>query len=371
MRRREFIGLIGGAVAWPIKARAQQSRPMRRVGFLRVGPPPPAFIDGFRQGMRERGLIEGQHFVIEYGLAKSAAQIPDVATELVTRRLDVLFASGAPSVLPARDVAGRTPVVFVATIDPVAAGLVTSLARHDQNISGMTSISGDVIAKRLQMIKEVIPTLNRVALLVRESSPDTAQYVRESQTAARNLGVELQIEIERNPTDLEGIFVAVRSANALVVADDAEFTAQRDEIAELALRNRLPSVSGLRELAEAGGLMAYGASFGDLYRRAASHIQNSTGCQGFRSSDRTTSEVRVRTEHADGQIAWPLNSAITASPRRRGYRVRRVTSGFGTKRTCRQRCRMSAPRGILLQKSQKPQLLNSRQRTKQATIAAR
>src|SRR5260221_14674514 len=84
MRRREFIGLISGAVAWPIKARAQQSRPMRRVGFLRVGPPPPAFIDGFRQGMRERGLIEGQHFVIEYGLAKSAAQIPDVATELVT-----------------------------------------------------------------------------------------------------------------------------------------------------------------------------------------------------------------------------------------------------------------------------------------------
>ena len=128
MRRREFLGVLGGvAAAWPVMARAQ-SEPMRRVGFLRVGPPPPAFIDGFRQGMRERGLIEGQHFVIEYGLAKSAAQIPDVATELVTRRLDVLVASGTPSVLPARDAAGRTPVVFVATIDPVAAGLVTSLA---------------------------------------------------------------------------------------------------------------------------------------------------------------------------------------------------------------------------------------------------
>jgi len=220
--------------------------------------------------MRERGLIEGQHFVIEYGLAKSAAQIPDVATELVTRRLDVLFASGTPSVLPARDAAGRTPVVFVATIDPVAAGLVTSLARHDQNITGMTSISGDVIAKRLQMIKEVVPTLSRVALLVRESSPDTAR-------------VELQIEIERNPTDLEGIFVAARSADVLVVADDAEFTAQRVEIAELALRNRLPSVSGLRQLAEAGGLMAYGASFGDLYRRAASHV--SKILQGAKASD--------------------------------------------------------------------------------------
>jgi putative tryptophan/tyrosine transport system substrate-binding protein len=194
MRRREFLGVLGGvAVAWPVVARAQQSEPMRRVGFLRVGPPPPAFIDGFRQGMRERGLIEGQHFVIEYGLAISAAQIPDVATELVTSRLDVLVASGTPSVLPARDAAGRTPVVFVATIDPVAAGLVTSLARHDQNITGMTSISGDVIAKRLQMIKELVPTLNRVALLVRESSPDTAQYVRESRTAAQALGVDLQI----------------------------------------------------------------------------------------------------------------------------------------------------------------------------------
>src|SRR5258708_35121202 len=163
MRRRELIGLIGGAVAWPIKVRAQQSRPMRRVGFLRVGPPPPAFIDGFRQGMRERGLIEGQHFVIEYGLAKSAAQIPDVATELVTRRLDVLFASGTPSVLPARDAAGRTPVVFVATIDPVAAGLVASPARHDQNIPGMTSISGDVIAKRLHMMKRGGPNPHRGA----------------------------------------------------------------------------------------------------------------------------------------------------------------------------------------------------------------
>src|SRR5258705_5057025 len=104
--------------------------------------------------MRERGLIEGQHFVIEYGLAKSAAQIPDVATELVTRRLDVLVASGTPSVLPARDAAGRTPVVFVATIDPVAAGVVTNLPRHDQKITRMNSISGEVIARRLHMVQK-------------------------------------------------------------------------------------------------------------------------------------------------------------------------------------------------------------------------
>jgi putative ABC transport system substrate-binding protein len=273
VNRRELIISLGCSVmAAPIAALAQEGKKGRRIGFLRVGPPPAAFIDGFRQGLREQGYVEGQHYVIEYGLAQNAAQIPEAAADLVRRRLDIMIASGTPSVLPARDAAGRTPVVFVATLDPVAAGLVASLAKPGQNITGMTSISGDVIAKRLQMMREMLPRLTRVALMVRESSPDTAQYVRESQTAARSLGIELQIEIERNPKDLERIFAAAQRADAVVVADDAEFTSQRDSIAELALRNRLPTISGLRELAEAGCLMAYGASFGDLYRRAASHV---------------------------------------------------------------------------------------------------
>jgi putative tryptophan/tyrosine transport system substrate-binding protein len=222
--------------------------------------------------LRELGYLEGQHFVIEYGLAESVAQIPDAAAELVRHRVDIIVASGTPSVLPARDAAGQTPVVFVATIDPVAAGLVASLARPDHNITGMTSISTDVIAKRLQMVRELLPKLTKVALLVRESSPDTAQYVKESATAARNLSIELQVEIERDPKDLEGVFVAAKGASALLVADDAEFTAHRTQIAELALKNQLPTISGLRELAEAGGLMTYGPSFDELYRRAASHV---------------------------------------------------------------------------------------------------
>jgi putative ABC transport system substrate-binding protein len=150
MRRREVITVLGGAVAaWSLAARAQQPRQMRRIGFLRVGPPPSAFIDGFRQGMREQHLIEGQHFVIEFGLAQSAAQVPDAAAELVRSKVDVIVASGTPSVFPAREAAGQIPVVFIATIDPVAAGLVASLASPGRNITGMTSISGDVIAKRL------------------------------------------------------------------------------------------------------------------------------------------------------------------------------------------------------------------------------
>jgi putative ABC transport system substrate-binding protein len=274
MKRREFITLLGGAAAaWPLVARAQETGKFSRIGFLRVGPPPAAFIDGFRQGLREQGLVEGQHFVIEYSLAQSAAQMPDAAAELVLRKVDIIVASGTPSVLPARNAASQIPVVFVATLDPVATGLVASLARPGRNVTGMTSISGDLIAKRLQLTKELVPNLTRIAILVRESSPTAAQYVQESRTAARTLGVELQILSERNPKDLDGIFVAVQGSSALVVADDAEFTARRAQIAELALRNRLPTVSGLREIVEAGGLMAYGASFGELYRRAASQVR--------------------------------------------------------------------------------------------------
>jgi putative tryptophan/tyrosine transport system substrate-binding protein len=273
MRRRAFIIFLGCAVsAWPIAALAQAARKLRRIGFLRVGSPPAAFIDGFRQGLRELGLVEGQDFVVEYVLAQSAEQIPYAAAELAHRRVDIILASGTPSVLPARDAAGQIPVVFVATLDPVATELVASLAKPGRNITGMTSVSGDVIAKRLQMLRELLPNLTKVAILVRAASPTAAQYVQESQTAARSMGIQLQIETERHPRDLAGIFVATRGANALVVADDAEFTDHRAQIAELALRNRLPTISGLREMVEAGGLMAYGASFGELYRRAASHV---------------------------------------------------------------------------------------------------
>jgi putative ABC transport system substrate-binding protein len=222
--------------------------------------------------MREMGLVEGRDFTIEYSLAQSAAQISESAADLMRRKVDLIVASGTPSVVPAKAVAGQIPVVFVATLDPVATGLVASLARPGGNVTGMTSISGDIIAKRVQLIRELLPNLKKIAILVRESSPRTPQYIQESMAAARNLGVELQVLTERDPNYLDEVFAAAEGSGALVVADDAEFTANRAKIAELALRNRLPIISGLREVAEAGGLMAYGASFGELYRRAASHV---------------------------------------------------------------------------------------------------
>jgi ABC-type uncharacterized transport system substrate-binding protein len=276
MNRRGFISLLGGAaassVSWPFVALAQEAKPVRRIGFLRVGPPPPAFIGNFRQGLRDLGLVEGQHFVIEFALAPSATQMPATAAELVHRGVDLVVASGTPSVVPAKDAAGRRPVVFVATLDPVATGLVATLAKPGGNITGLTSISGDLIAKRLQMLRELLPGATRIAVLVRDTSPTTTQYVEESRVAARNMGVELQILTERKPDDLDSIFVAAQGASALVVADDAEFTAHRDRIAEVALSKRLPTIFGFGEMVRAGGLMAYGANFGGLYRRAASHV---------------------------------------------------------------------------------------------------
>ena len=273
MKRRDFIAVLCcSTIFGPTIASAQQQQRLWRIGFLRVGPPPPTFIDNFRDGLREQGLFEGQHFTIEYGLAPSAAQVPMVARELMNRKIDLLVASGTPSVFPARDAAGHIPVVFVATFDPVATGLVKSLAKPGGNITGMTSISGDLIAKRLQLVKELLPNLAKVAVLVREGSPTAAQYVRESQVAAQCLGFALQVLTQRNPEDLAGIFVAAKGSNALIVADDAEFTADRVRIADLALENQLATVSGFREMVDAGGLIAYGASFGALYRRAASHV---------------------------------------------------------------------------------------------------
>ena len=175
------------------------------------------WIESFRQGLREHGLIEGQSITIEFGLAQSAAELPGVAVELVRRKVDVLVASGAPSVLPARDAAGTIPVVFVAAIDFVESGIVASLARPGGNLTGMSAMLVDTIVKRLQLLRELLPNLSRIAVLVRAASPATPQYVREAERSAQILGVELQILRMRNPSELEMLFANALGAGGLVV----------------------------------------------------------------------------------------------------------------------------------------------------------
>jgi putative tryptophan/tyrosine transport system substrate-binding protein len=232
MKRRDFLVFLGSSlVANPMAATGQKVTPSR-IGFLRVGPPPPTYIGGFREGLQEQGLVEGRDFVIEYALAQSAAQIPETAVQLARTQPDIIVAAGTPSVFPARDAAGRIPVVFVATFDPVETGLVPSLARPAGNVTGLTTISGDLVAKRLELIKEFFPAFTKVALLVRESSPTAPHYIQQSRFAAEKLGVELQVLTERQPADLEKLLVAARASDALVVGDDTELPRL-----ELKLRN--------------------------------------------------------------------------------------------------------------------------------------
>lgn len=272
MRRRDFVFISAATVLWTHGSRAAPPTKTARVGFLRVGPPPNNFIEGFREGLRELGYVEGQNITIEYGLAESAAELPDLVGELVRLAVDVIVASGTPSVVPAKEGAESIPVVFVAAIDAVDAGIVASLAQPGGNITGVTAMHGDLIAKRFELVKELLPNLAKIALLVRATSPATPKYIEDAQAAAAILGVDLDVLAVRETSELESAIGTVQGASALMVADDAVFTAQRTLIAEVALKNRLPTMYGFGSMVRAGGLMSYGPDYGELYRRAASHV---------------------------------------------------------------------------------------------------
>ena len=184
MKRRDFLALLGGAAGWPFGARAQQAGKTHRVGLLRVGQPPKSFIEGFRRGLREQGLIEGQNVVIEWGLAPSVAKLRDALAELIRLKVDVLLASGTSSVLLTRDAADTIPVVFVAAVDPVAMGLVPGLARPTGTITGITTVAEELNGKRLQLLQRLIPNLATVAFLVRADSPATAEHTKLAERAA-------------------------------------------------------------------------------------------------------------------------------------------------------------------------------------------
>jgi len=271
MKRRTFLAGTGAVLlAAPLAVEAQQ---VKRIGFLRVGPPPEQFIAGFRQGLREQGLTEGQNVAIEWGLAGSVAQLPDTLAGLMRLNVDVLVASGTSSVLLTREAAGKIPVVFVAAVDPVAMGLVKSLARPGGTVTGITALAEELDGKRLQLLQQLIPNLSSVAFLVRAGSPATPEHTKQVERAAGTLGLRLQVIAARDRNELEKGMSAARGAAALLVVDDSVFTTQRAKIAELALKNRLPTMYGHRDMVRAGGLVAYGPEYGDLYRRAAEYVQ--------------------------------------------------------------------------------------------------
>jgi putative ABC transport system substrate-binding protein len=273
MDRRAFVsGVTLALLAAPLAAEAQPAGKVYRLGFLRNGPPPETFIEGLRTGLRELGYVEGQNIRIEYGLARSADELPSVAARLVGLKVDVLLASGTPPVPAAKAATKTIPIVFVASIDPVATGAVASLARPGGNVTGLAGIHSDLMGKRLELLREAVPKLSRVAVMSHATNPGNAEYIRQAELAARALGVQLLFLPVRDAGDFERAFSEARGANALIQLDDVIFTSHRKRVVELAVRHQLAAMYGFKEFVDAGGLMAYGPDYPDLYRRAATYV---------------------------------------------------------------------------------------------------
>ena len=272
MNRRSFIVAVGAGFAAPLAAEAQQAEKVYRVGFLRNGPPPDTFIEGLRRGLRDLGYFEGQNLSIEYGLADSADQLPNVAARLVRLNVDVLLASGTPPVPVAKSATQKIPVVFIASIDPVATGIVASLARPGGNVTGFAGIHADLMGKRLELLREAVQRQSRVAVMFQATNPGNAQYLRQAEIAARALGIQLQLLAVRKADDFERVFGEARGAGGLIQFDDVIFTSHRRQLVELAVKHQLPAMYGAREFVEVGGLISYGPDYPDLYRRSATYL---------------------------------------------------------------------------------------------------
>jgi putative ABC transport system substrate-binding protein len=262
--------LLRGAVA---QAQDHPAEKVYRIGFLRAGPPPKTWVEALRQGLRERGYTVGQNVVIEFRCTDgSLDQMPQLAEDLVRSKVDVILASSSPAAVPAKKATTSVPIVFVNVFDPLAIGLVPSLARPEGNVTGLSSTSTELAGKRLQLLKELVPGLKRVAVLSHPTTPSNPKQLEGAEVAARALGIDVKPVPVRDPDDFDAAFEAARGADGLLLLDIALFTTHRDRLVRLAATNRLPAIYGYREMVEAGGLMSYGVSFSDMYRRAATYV---------------------------------------------------------------------------------------------------
>ena len=263
----------------PLAAEAQHAATIPRIGLLfptsLFDPRTPRFLEAFRQGLRELGYAEGQNIAIESRFADGKwDQLPSLAAELVRLKVEVIVTYTTPATQAAKQATGTIPIVVAAVIDPVAAGLVASLAHPGGNITGLSQMVPELVGKQLEILKEVAPKISRVALLGNPANAGNASQVRHAQNAARALGMRLQSLEARDPREIESAFAAMTTerAGAVIVLIDSTLIDHRKRIADLAARRRLPMVSGTIETAETGGLMAYGPSVRDMFRRAATHV---------------------------------------------------------------------------------------------------
>ena len=273
MRRREFISLLGGATAWPLSARAQQTRRLRTIGFLGAATAVvwAPWTAAFEKRLDELGWMKGRTVAIEYRWAEGRSiRFAEIASEFVRFNVDAIVTAGTESTIAVKQVTSEVPIVVALATDPVAAGLVASLARPGGNVTGFSHQGTDIAAKRLELLREILPNLRRLAILVNVNNPGSVLEMREAEAAARTLGLDVtKLEIRR-AEDIAPAFEAIKGrADALYVPPDALVNATRVRIHTLSLSAQLPDVYGFRGYVEVGGLMSYGADFTDLFRRAA------------------------------------------------------------------------------------------------------
>ena len=279
LKRREFITLLGGAAAaWPLAARAQQpAAKVPRIGFLgnSTADLEANLVGPFRDGLRALGYEEGRNIVIEYRWAEGEYErFPALIAELVASNVDVIVTAGTPASLAVKKATTTIPLVMVAVGDPVATGLVASLARPGGNITGLTSISVEMEGKRLELLREVVPKVSHIAVLWNAASPIQVIEEGEVRAAARVLGIKMLSLGVRTREEIDDALATIigERPDALLVLADRLFLHHRTRIMDFAAQERLPGVQAYRELVEAGGLMSYGPSYADMHRRAAAYV---------------------------------------------------------------------------------------------------
>ena len=279
MKRRDAVLALLALGASPLATEGQQRTKISRIGFLSpTSPSDPrmrSLLEAFRHELGKLGYVEGQTITIESRWGESKYdRLPGLAAELVLLKVDVIVAVAVPAIRAAKDATSTIPIVMAVVVDPVATGLVASFARPGGNLTGLSNMAPDLVGKQLEMLKQVVPTASRVAVLWNPENAGNAPQMRAAEVAARTMGVQLQPVEARNPDDLDSAFAAMtkQRAGALLVLVDAMLNEHRTRVADLAAKSRLAAVYGLPEHAQAGGLMAYSANRSDMFRRAATYV---------------------------------------------------------------------------------------------------
>jgi putative tryptophan/tyrosine transport system substrate-binding protein len=271
MRRREFITLLGGAAAWPIAARAQQTA-MPVIGYLdsRL---PDAITDrlrAFRQGLKDVGYVEGENLAILYGLANNQDHLlPELAVDLVRRGVAVIAAAGTPSTLAAKAATTTIPIVFLTGDDPVRLGFVTSLSRPGGNLTGINVFNSEVTAKRMELLRELVPRLARIAVLVNPADANTDTQLKAANAAGRGMGLQIQVFNADTSIEIDAAFETMghERPDAVLVGTTAFLNGRRVQLAHQATFHRLPAIYASRDYAEAGGLISYGSDILNGWRQ--------------------------------------------------------------------------------------------------------